>query len=289
MADKVKKKRSHVQEVLHRFSKNKGAMIGLGFILLLVVLACLGNVLYDYETDIIGQHVEDRFIKPCLRHPFGTDNYGRDLFSRVIYGARASLPVSFLAVLVSLCMGVIFGSFAGYHGGLTDNVIMRIMDIFAAIPSIMMAIALVAVMGPSSTSLILAVGIIYTPSFARITRASVMTVRNQEFVESARAIGLSTTEIIFRHIIPNCMSPIIVQTTLRMGSAIILASGMSYLGIGVRAPMPEWGSLLSAGRNYIRDNGYLTIFPGLMIMVTVIAFNMIGDGLRDATDPKLKK
>ena len=264
-------------------------MIGLAFILILTVLALLGNVIYDYDTDIIGQNYEQRFVRPCWEHPFGTDNLGRDLFARVIYGARASLPVGFLAVLVSLFFGLVFGAVAGFYGGVTDNIIMRIMDIFNTIPTILMAIVMVAVMGTSTMSLILAVGITSVPKFARITRAAVLTVRGQEFVESARAIGLTTPEIIFKHVVPNCLSPIIVQTTLQMGKAIITASSMSYLNLGVPAPMPEWGSLLSAGRNFIRDYGYLTIFPGLMIMVTVIAFNMVGDGLRDAMDPKLKK
>lgn len=289
MKKKTKKRRSQYGEIMHRFRKNKGAMIGACFILMLAILALLGNVLFDYETDIIGQNYDQRFVKPCLEHPFGTDNLGRDLFARVIYGSRASLPVGFLAVLVALFFGLTLGAFAGYYGGVVDNIIMRAMDIFNTIPTIMMAIVLVAVMGTSTLSLILAVGLTAVPKFARITRAAVMTVRGQEFIESSRAIGLSTFEIIFRHVIPNCLSPIIVQTTLQMGSAIILASSMSYLGLGVPAPMPEWGSLLSAGRTYIRDSGYLTIFPGLVIMFTVIAFNMVGDGLRDAMDPKLKK
>ena len=287
--NKTKKRRTQTGEVLHRFRKNPGAMIGLAFIVLLSLLALFGNVIYDYDTDIIGQNYEQRFVRPCWEHPFGTDNLGRDLFARVIYGARASLPVGFLAVIVSLFFGLVFGAVSGFYGGAIDNIIMRIMDIFNTIPTILMAIVMVAVMGTSTMSLILAVGITSVPKFARITRASVLTVRGQEFVESARAIGLTTPEIIFKHVVPNCLSPIIVQTTLQMGKAIITASSMSYLNLGVPAPMPEWGSLLSAGRNFIRDYGYLTIFPGLMIMVTVIAFNMVGDGLRDAMDPKLKK
>lgn len=285
----MKKKRSHTGEIIHRFSKNIGAMIALVFILLLVVMALLSNIIYDYDEDIIGQNIEERFTKPCLKHPFGTDNFGRDLFARIIYGSRPSLPVGFLAVMVSLFFGVILGSFAGYYGGVVDNIIMRVTDIFASIPSIMLAIALVAVMGASTFSLILAVGICAIPKFTRVTRAAIFTVKGEEFVESSKAIGLTTNEIIFRHILPNCLSQIIVQATLQMGSAIILASSMSYLGLGVPAPMPEWGSLLSAGRAFIRDNSYLTIFPGLVIMITVIAFNMVGDGLRDAMDPKLKK
>jgi len=283
------KKRGPVAEVFHRLRKNKGAILGAIIILILILMAIFADVIYDYETDIIGQNLKQRFIKPCWEHPFGTDNLGRDLFARVVYGTRSSLPVGFGAVSVSLVLGMITGAFAGFFGGKVENVIMRIMDIFAAVPNILMAIALVSAMGVSTLSLVTALGIASMPSFARITRAAVLSVRNQEFVESAKAIGLSNTEIIFKHIIPNCLSPIIVQCTLRMGSAIIAASSLSYLGLGVPPPMPEWGSLLSAGRDFIRDNGYLTIFPGLAIMVTVVAFNMLGDGLRDAMDPKLKK
>lgn len=286
---KTKKRRSQFGEIVHRFSKNKGAMISLFFILALVIMAILSGFIYDYDSDIIGQNIEERFTKPCWAHPFGTDNFGRDLFARIIYGSRASLPVGFLAVMVSLFFGIILGAITGYYGGNVDNVIMRFTDIFAAIPSIMLAIALVAVMGASTFSLIIAVGVCAIPKFTRTTRAAVFTVRGEEFVESSRAIGLTTGEIIARHVLPNCLSQIIVQTTLQMGSAIILASSMSYLGLGVPAPTPEWGSLLSAGRQYIRDYGYLTIFPGLVIMITVIAFNMVGDGIRDAMDPKLKK
>ena len=283
------KKRSPSAEVWHRLWKNKGAIVGALIILVLILIAVFGDVLYDYETDIIGQHVRDRFIKPCWAHPFGTDNLGRDLFARVLYGTRASLPIGFIAVMVAVLIGLPLGSAAGFFGGIVENVIMRITDIFASIPSILMAIALVAAMGTSTMSLMIAVGVTSIPTFTRITRAAVLTVRNQEDVESARAIGCTSLEIIFKHIIPNCLSPIVVQISLRMGSAIISASSLSYLGLGVQPPMPEWGSLLSAGRDFIRDHANLTAFPGLAIMITVIAFNLLGDGLRDAMDPKLKK
>ena len=184
---------------------------------------------------------------------------------------------------------MVLGAVAGYFGGVLENIIMRLMDIFGSVSTILFAIVLIAAMGIGTPSLMLAMGLSAVPAFSRITRAAVLSVRNQEYVESARAIGCSNLQIIFRHVVPNCLSPIIVQTTLRMGSAIISASSLSYLGLGVPAPMPEWGTLLSAGRAFIIDHGYLTVFPGLAIMVTVIAFNMLGDGLRDAMDPKLKK
>jgi peptide/nickel transport system permease protein len=283
------KKRSPIGEVFYRLKRNKGAILGATVILVLMLLAIFADVIYDYDTDIVGQNPKERFIHPCWEHPFGTDNLGRDQLARIIYGTRASLPVGFVAVLVALALGMVTGAFAGFFGGKVENVIMRVMDVFSAVPNTLLAIALVAVMGTSTFSLMVALGVASMPGFARITRAAVLSVRNQEYVESARAIGCTSPEIIFQHIIPNCLSPIIVQCTLRMGSAIISASSLSYLGLGVPAPMPEWGSLLSAGRNYIRDHSYLTMFPGLAIMITVIAFNLLGDGLRDSMDPKLKK
>ena len=283
------KKRSQFQEIVHRFSKNKGAMLGLAFIIILILFAVFADVMFDYEAEVIKQNIPERLMAPCKEHILGTDKYGRDLFARIIYGTRASLPVGLVAVLIALVVGVVFGAAAGFFGGKVDNIIMRFMDIFAAVPSVLMAIALVAVMGEGILSLMVAVGVAAVPAFSRVVRAAVLSVRNQEYVESARAIGKNSWEIIMGHILPNCLSPIIVQVSLRIASSIILASGLSYLGLGVPAPTPEWGALLSAGREFMRDHVNLTLFPGLAIMLTVIAFNLVGDGLRDAMDPKLKK
>lgn len=288
-AQKKYKKRTPMGEVWHRLKKNKGAMIGGAFVLLLVLLAIFADVIYDYDTDIVMQNLQERFIRPCLEHPFGTDQLGRDVFARVVYATRSSLPVGFVAVMVALALGLPLGAVAGFFGGKIDDVIMRVMDIFAAVPGILMAIAMVAVLGTGLSSLMISIGVTAVPAFARITRAAVLSVRNQEFVEAARAIGCNNLDIIFKHVIPNCLSPIVVQVSLRIGNSIITASSMSYLGLGVIPPMPEWGNLLSAGRTYIKDHSYLTMFPGLAIMLTVIAFNLLGDGLRDAMDPKLKK
>ena len=284
-----RKRRSLLGETLHRLSKNKGAMLGAFIVLTLIVLALLSDVIYDYETDIIANNLKERFIAPCWEHPFGTDNLGRDQLARIIYGARVSLPVGFVAVMIALSIGMIFGACAGYFGGKLENVIMRFMDIFASVPSVLMAIALMSVMPASTFSLMLAVGISSVPGFVRITRAAVLTVKNQEYVEAARALGKNDFYIIFVHILPNCLSPIIVQTTLRVASAIVSASSLSFLGLGIKPPSPEWGALLTAGKTYIRGYSYLCMFPGLAIMITVLAFNMVGDGLRDAMDPKLKK
>lgn len=276
-------------DVLHRLSKNKGAMLGLFIISVLVFISVFADVLFDYDTQVIAMNVAERLQSPSWKHPFGTDDMGRDMLIRILYGARYSLAIGTVAVLIALLFGVVLGAVAGYYGGVTEEVIMRITDIFASVPYMLMAIVIVSVLGSSAINLMIAVGVTSIPGFVRITRASVLTVRNQEFLEAARAIGRTNTSIIFHHVLPNCLSPIIVQVTLRIASAIISASGLSFLGLGVPKPSPEWGSLLSAGRGFMRDYGYLTLFPGITIMITVLAFNLLGDGLRDALDPKLKK
>lgn len=294
MAKKTKevvytKRRSRMGDVFHRLSKNKGAMLGLFFIIALVFVSVFADVLFDYDTQVVGMNVAERLQGPSWKHPFGTDDMGRDMLIRILYGAKYSLSIGVVAVIISLFFGVILGAIAGYFGGVTEEVIMRATDIFASVPYMLMAIVIVSVLGSSAINLMIAVGITSIPSFVRITRASVLTVRNQEYLEAARAIGRTNFQIIFGHVLPNCLSPIIVQVTLRIASAIISASGLSFLGLGVPKPAPEWGSLLSAGRGFMRDHSYLTLFPGLTIMVTVMAFNLLGDGLRDSLDPKLKK
>ena len=283
------KKRSAFGEVWHRFKKNKGAVMGMIIISLLALIAITADLWIDYETDVIGVNILDRLQGPSTKHPFGTDEMGRDLFFRLLYGTRFSLSVGVASVTMALVVGIVLGSIAGYFGGITDNIIMRIMDIFSSIPTVMMAIVVVSVLGASTINLMIAVGITSVPQFVRITRASVITVCGSDYVESARAIGKSEGYIIFKHVLPNSLSPIIVQTTLRIASAIVTASSLSFLGLGIPAPSPEWGALLSAGRAFIRGQSYMTVFPGLAIMVTVLAFNLMGDGLRDAMDPKLKK
>lgn len=284
-----KKRRSQAAEIWHRLRKNKGAMVGLAIIAALAFIALTADLWIDYEEQVITQHISERLQWPSTSHFMGTDEYGRDIFFRLLYGARFSLSVGFVAVAIALGIGTTMGAIAGYYGGIVENLIMRFTDIFASVPNILMGIVIVSALGANTFNLMLAVGITSVPQFVRITRASVLTVRNQEYVESARAMGVSEFKIIFTHVLPNCLSPIIVQTTLRIASAIISASSLSFLGLGVPAPSPEWGSMLSSGRNFLRGYGYMTLFPGLAIMITVLAFNMVGDGLRDALDPKLKK
>ena len=280
--------RSMAQETWRRLKKNKGAMFGIAFLLLLVLATIVASFIFDYDKDIIAM-TKDRFLPPSWEYPFGTDNMGRDIFKRVLYGAKYSLVLSFGATALGLAVGLFFGAIAGYYGGAVDNIIMRFTDIFYSIPYIMLAVVVVSLLGTSMASLLIAMALGSFAGFARIARASIMTVRDMEYVVSGYAIGLPTWKIILKHIIPNCLSPIIVQTTLRVGSNIISASSLSFLGVGITPPTPEWGAMLSDGRSYIRSSGWMCLFPGLAIMFTVLALNLLGDGLRDAMDPKLKK
>ena len=288
-ANVPRKARSQMGEVWHQFRRNKGAMVGSAIVLIIVFVALFADVFLDYDTQVVGQNVAERLQWPSARHWFGTDELGRDIFFRVLYGTRFSCSVGLVAVTIGLVIGVTLGAIAGFYGGTLEEVIMRSTDILGAVPNMLMAIVIVSVLGQSIWNLMLAVGITSVPQFVRITRAAVLTVRNQEYVEASKAIGLSNRRIIFKHILPNCLSPIIVQATLRVASAIISASSLSFLGLGVPAPSPEWGALLSGGRKYIRDYSYMTLFPGLAIMITVLALNMMGEGFRDSLDPKLKK
>ena len=292
MAKKAKNqdvKENRLLEVWRQFRRNKGAMIGLIITIALIVISIFADYIWDYQTDVIGINIAARHQSPSLEHLFGTDQFGRDMFARVGYGTRYSLVIGFSSVVTALLIGLPIGAAAGYLGGRFDSIFMRIVDAITIIPSILLTVILVTVLGTSMFNLMLALSISSIPILARITRASVMTVRNNEYVESAKAIGGSGLYIIMTQILPNCFSPILVQATLRMGTTIISAAGLSYIGLGVPVPTPEWGALLNASKDFIIDKPYLCFFPGLAIMVTVMAINLIGDGLRDALDPKLKR
>lgn len=288
-ASKLYKKRSALTAMWRQLRKNKGALIGLALLVLIVVVALASPYFFNYDTQVIANNIKERMQPPSSAHWFGTDDMGRDIFARVCYGARYSLAVGVIAVMFALVFGVSLGAAAGYIGGVFEDVTMRVCDIFSSIPSVLMAIAVVSALGKSTVNLMIAVGIASTAPFVRVARAAVLTIRGEEYIESARAIGSPEWLIVMTHILPNCVSQIIVQATLRVGSAIISAAQLSFLGLGVPAPAPEWGSMLSAGRAYIRDYSYMTLYPGLAIMVTVLSLNLIGDGLRDALDPKLKR
>lgn len=273
--------------VLHRMSKNKLAMLGLFIILVLIFMAIFADFVapYDYATN----DLDNQFAGPSLQHPFGQDEFGRDILSRVIYGSRISLKVGFISVSIALIIGSFIGAVTGYFGGKIDTLLMRFIDILQAIPDILLAIAIVASLGPGLGNLMIAVGIAGIPGYARIVRSAVMSIVDMEFIEAARAGGSSDFRIIFKHIIPNCMAPIIVQATLGVAYAILNAAGLSFIGLGLEPPTPEWGAMLSGGRDYIRSYSHLTLFPGLAIVITIFALNVLGDGLRDALDPKLKR
>jgi len=285
----VGKKRSRVKETWRRLKKSRSAMIGLALVALILVFALATPLFIDYDTQVIMQDIPNRLDAPGAEHWFGTDNLGRDIFSRILYGARISLLIGAVSCLICCPTGVALGSLAGFYGGRTDDVIMRFFDILLAIPSTLLAILLVAAFGTNLFNIILAVGLPTLPQYVRITRASVMTIKQQEYVEAARAVGATNFEIIKTHILPNCIAPVLVQATLRCATVIADAAALSFLGLGIAEPTPEWGGMLSAARPFLRDHPHTVLFPGLAIMVTILALNMLGDGLRDALDPKLKK
>ncbi|AVQ19819.1 nickel transporter permease [Fusobacterium mortiferum] len=283
------KKRSQWVEVWRRLKRNKMAVLGLIILIILVLLAVFADVIANYDNVVIKQNLAHRLQGPSAAHWLGTDEFGRDIFARLVHGTRVSLQVGIVAVGISIVIGGILGAVAGYYGGKLDNTIMRIMDIFLAVPSILLAIAIVSALGPSIINLMLAISISSVPSYARIVRASVLSIRDQEFIEAAKAIGASNTRIIFRHIIPNSLAPVIVQATLGVASAILSTAGLSFIGLGIQPPAPEWGSMLSGGRQYLRYAWWVTTFPGVAIMITILSLNLLGDGLRDALDPRLKQ
>jgi peptide/nickel transport system permease protein len=226
---------------------------------------------------------------PGATHWLGTDELGRDIFSRILYGARISLEIQIVAVLLALVIGVILGAVGGYLGGYVDNLIMRAMDVLLAFPSIFLALAIIAALGTGLFNLMLAAGIASVPQFARIVRASILSLKEREFVEAALALGSGSNRIMFRHLLPNCLAPIIVQSTLRMATVLLTASGLSFLGLGVQPPTPEWGAMLSNARSYLIVAPHVATIPGLAIMVVVVGFNLFGDGLRDTLDPRLRQ
>lgn len=285
----VGKKRSQWKETWRRLKKSRNAMIGLVLIFIIIAAALIAPFIFDYETEVIAQNISERLQAPSMKHPFGTDNYGRDILARIMYGARTSLMIGAISCLICCTSGVLLGATAGYFGGKVDDVIMRFFDILLAIPSTLLAIVLVAAFGTSLLNIIIAVGLPTLPQYVRITRASVMQIKSQEYVEAARAVGATHPQIIRMHILPNCLAPVLVQATLRVATVIADAAGLAFLGLGIPAPRPDWGGMLATGRAFLRDYPHTVLFPGLAIMATILALNLLGDGLRDALDPKLKK
>lgn len=260
------------------------AMAGGGVLVVLVLTAVLAPVLAPYDP--LEQNLYARLQPPSLGHPLGTDDFGRDILSRIIYGSRISLRIGGASIGAALIVGTLLGLWAGYWGGWADALIMRLMDLLLAFPSILLAISIVAVAGPGIDNAIMAVSIVLIPQFARLVRSSVLTVRETAYVEAARALGASQMRIVMVGVLPNCMAPIIVQTTLGLGTAILDAAGLSFLGLGAQPPLPEWGAMLAGGRELLFDAPWVMTFPGMAIFIVVLAINLFGDGLRDALDPK---
>ncbi len=268
------------------FKKNRLALVGTGIVAFFILIAIFADVLapMSYKESILA----DSLQPPSAEHWFGTDDLGRDIFSRIIYGARISLWVGFFAVLASAVIGSLLGILAGYYGKWVDMLISRTFDILLAFPSILLAIAIVAILGPSLQNALIAIAIINVPNFGRLVRSKVISIKEEEFIMAAKAIGMKDSRILLKHILPNSITPIIVQGSLGIATAILEAAALGFLGLGAQAPEPEWGRMLSDARSYIQQAPWTLIFPGLAIMLTVLGFNLMGDGLRDALDPKMK-
>jgi len=287
--------------VLRRFRGQRSGMIGLGIVLFLVVVAILAPLLAPYEPDeiLIGKEEVSRYDPPCVhlfgcsdeqpQHIMGIDGNVRDEFSRVIYGSRVSLTLGFFTVTLALVVGSALGALAGYIGGWLDNIIMRLMDVILGFPALLLAIAIVAVLGRGLRNALLAIAIVTMPGYARVMRAQVLAIKESDFVSASRALGASPFQVLLRRIVPNAMTPLVVLATLGVATAILEAAGLSFLGLGAQPPMAEWGSMLASERNKVFTAPHLVFFPGLAIMITVLGFNLMGDGLRDALDPTLHR
>lgn len=281
------KKKSFWGSVWKRYKKSKLAMLGLFMLIIIIVMALTANLWLDYEGQAITHNLSQRLQGPCREHIFGTDEYGRDEFARIIFGARISLLVGLLITVCSLLIGIVFGATAGFFGGKVDNIIMRFMDILLSIPQMLMAISIMAALGNSVINLVIALTIASVPRFAYVVRSSVLGMNKSEYVEAAHSYGSSNARIIAKHIIPNIIGPIIIQATTSLARSILLISSLSFIGLGLPSEIPEWGAMISAAKVNMRHYPYLIYFPGLAILVSVLSMNLIGDGLRDALDPKL--
>jgi peptide/nickel transport system permease protein len=284
---KVNRKTGFWSDAWKRLRRNRAAMFSLVVLTLLVISAVFAGAIAPYSYS--AQDYDNLFQPPSPAHPFGTDNFGRDILSRIIYGSRISLLVGFSSIITAIIAGGILGAVSGYYGNKIDNSIMRVMDILMAIPGMLLAISLAATLKPGLINMVIAIAIADIPGYSRVVRASVLTIKGQEYIEAAQCIGASDRRIIFRHVLPNCMAPIIVQATLGMAGAILSASSLSFLGLGIQPPTPEWGSMLASARQYIREYWHMTAFPGLAIVITIFALNILGDGLRDALDPRFRR
>ena len=287
LVDRSKKKDSRALEVITRMVRRPTCLLGMILAVVMIVCIFLIPAISPYSYEQIDP--SNSYIAPCAEHPFGTDNLGRDQLVRVFYGGRYTLSIGVFSTAIALTLGIILGAVAGFFGGWVDNLIMRFLDVWSAFPQLLMAITLSAIFGNGFDKTIIAIGITSIAGFARMLRANILTVRKQEYIDAATTINCSTGRIIASHALPNAMSPLIVQASMEIAHAGMTASALSFIGLGIQPPTPEWGALLSAARNQVRYYPFLALFPGLAIMITTLAFNLIGDGLRDALDPKLRR
>jgi peptide/nickel transport system permease protein len=275
------------RSAFRRLINNRSSLIGLIVLILLILIAVFADQIAPFTFR--EQNLDATFLMPNSVNLFGTDNFGRDIFSRVVYGTRVSLMVGVISVSIALFVGGTMGAIAGYVGGYTDTLIMRFVDILISIPSILLAISISVTLGGGLRNVMIAVGIGSIPSYARVMRASVLSIKELQYIEAARALGTRKHNILIRHIIPNTLAPIIVQSTLGVAGAILAAAGLGFIGLGIEPPNPEWGAMLNAGRQFIRDYPHMSIYPGIAIMITILSLNLLGDGLRDALDPKMDR
>jgi peptide/nickel transport system permease protein len=281
------KRSSPWRDAWYRLKKQKTALVGLGIILFFIVIGLLAPVITHHPWD--GQNLADKLKPPSTQHWFGTDDLGRDIFTRVVYGARISLWVGFFSVIGSIVVGTGLGLVAGYFGRWIDTVISRIFDIMLAFPSILLAIAIVTILGPGLSNALIAIAIINIPTYGRLVRSRVLSIKEEEYITAAKVLGMPHVRILFSHVLPNSLAPIIVQGTLGIATAVLEAAALGFLGLGAQAPQPEWGKMIADSRQYITAAYWTVLFPGLAIMLTVLGFNLFGDGLRDALDPKMKQ
>ncbi len=281
------KRRGEFLVVARRLSRNSSAVIGFVVAVLLLFMAVFAPLIAPYPS--AKQYLAHTRQAPSVQHIMGTDELGRDIFSRIVWGSRFSLSIGVLAVLIGTAVGMLFGAIAGYFGGVVDDIVMRLMDVLQSIPGILLVITISVVLGPGIFNTLLALSVGGIPMSCRLTRAAVLGVRHQEYLEAATSINASTSRIILRHVLPNSFAPVLVSSTMSIGNVIMMAAMLSFIGLGVQPPTPEWGSMISGGRSLIRTCPWMVTFPGIFIMLTVLALNMFGDGLRDALDPKLKK
>ena len=269
--------------------KNRLTTTGLAVVFLLVLIALVAPLIVPFPHDTTETHIDNRFLSPSSQHFFGTDELGRDVFSRVLYGSRLSLQVGAIAIGLALTVGVPLGVVAGYSGGMLDEVIMRITEVFLRFPPLLMAMAVSTLLGPNLVNAMIAIAIAWWPWYTRLLRSEAISVRERDFVQAARAMGASQGKIVFRHVLPNCLTPIVIQASMDFGSIMLTSAALSFLGLGAQPPTPEWGLMVSTGRTFFLTHWWIVTFPGLAIFIAVLSFNLVGDGLREILDPKMRR